>query len=123
MAANGIWQQLLTTLRGRKLISGSFVTNNTSSPTAANQFEDAKGCVARTGVGTHTVTLPSNRKFAQGTVMASIHLGAVGAGTIAQCSYNTSTGVITIVNQTGGSAADTTGATISFIGVMADRSS
>jgi hypothetical protein len=123
MAANRILQQLMTTFRGRKVIAGNFVTNNTSSPTAANQLYDLKGCVARTGVGTHTITFPAGSKWSTCEALwAFISLAAVGAGTVCQCSYNASTGVVTIVNQTGGSAADTTGATIHFIAVFSDRS-
>lgn|SRR5512138_171026 len=110
--ANGIFQSILTTLRGRKILGGSFTTANTSAPTS----KVGDGAVARTGVGTFTVTLP--KKY--GTLESITPHISGGASTI-QAVYSATTGVITITTYTSGSAADTNALRVNWTAIFSDR--
>jgi hypothetical protein len=113
--ANGIFQQLVTTKRNRKVICGSFTTANTSAPTS--QVGDL--AVTRTGTGAFAITL--SKKFATcECVIAQID------GYLYKCNsvYTASTGVIavTVAALATGTATDTTSAIVQWIAVMSDRS-
>ena len=116
-AAAGCYQDLKTSKRSRKILTGSFVTAGTSSVTTPI----GDGVPARTGVGVFTVTLPKKWGIVD-ACMATITLAAAAASTIWSSVYDPTTGIVTIKSQTGGSAADTTGATIQWIAVLSDRS-
>lgn len=115
-SANGIFQQIVTTLRGRKILSGSFVTNSTGTPTS--QIGD--GVVARASVGNFTVTLPKKYGKCE-SLIADTTASTSGAKVYA--AYSPGLGVISIGNTVAGTSTDTTGNTISWIAILSDRTS
>jgi hypothetical protein len=116
MSGEGIFYQLVTTIRGRKHSAGSFVTAGVGAVTTPK----GDGVPARTGVGVLTVTLP--KKFGTcESLVAWLSLAAPAVATVCIGSYSPTTGVITFTTQTGGAAADTTGATLNWQAVFSDR--
>jgi hypothetical protein len=120
MAANGIFSQLFTTKRSRKLLGGRFTTANTSAPTSAA----GDGTPARTGVGTFTVTLA--RKYSEKeSLVVFVDNAADGDVIPVRGSYDATTGVITLITRdiSGAAAADTTGLVVNWMMLANDRSS
>jgi hypothetical protein len=121
MSGEGIFCEIKSTKRGRKVIAGSFVTANTSVPTS--QLGDAKGVATRTGVGTFAVTLP--KKYAEcEALVASCDNGSEDDKVLSRSFYTRATGILafSVRDISGAAATETTGVTVNFIAIMNDRS-
>jgi hypothetical protein len=123
MSGEGIFCEIKSTKRGRKILAGSFVTANTGVPTS--QLGDAKGVTTRTGVGSFIVTLP--KKYGEcEAIVASCDNGSEDDKVLSRSYYQrTSTGILSfsVRDISGAAATETTGVTVNFIAVMNDRSS
>lgn len=115
MSGEGIFQSIMTTLRGRVILGGSFTTANTSAPTSPK----GDGTVARTGTGVFTVTLPKKYKTCESLI--PIIDNAANSGVTVSAAYSSTTGVITVTVIVSAAAADTTGRTVNWFMVATGR--
>jgi hypothetical protein len=120
MAANGIYQTILTTLRGRKILGGSFVTATTSTPTS----QRGDGVAAHSATGIWTVTLARKYSVCE-SVVATLDNTASGDNIVVEATYAAATGVITFGCQDISTTqlADSTGLRLNWMAIMSDRSS
>jgi hypothetical protein len=114
MSANGVFTNLFTSKRNRKLLGGRFTTANTAAPTTPI----GDGVAARTGTGVFTVTLGKKYSLSEGVTFS-----ITGAAQSVSGVYDPATGVITftVSNVSGAAAADTTGLIVSWHGIFSDR--
>lgn len=112
MSDSALLQPLKTTKRGRIELCGSFTTANTSAPTTPK----GDGVVARSGTGTHTVTLPFKPGDAE---CLTVNLGGGSATNRIDITY--SAGVLTITTYTSGSAADTNALRVNWRATFSTR--
>ncbi len=121
MAGEGMFHALLSSLRGRTLLCGSFVTANTSAPTG----KTGDGVVARASAGVFTVTLP--KKFGKEAIFCFLNNPTADDKIVPKCDHVTTSGVsvltITVWDISGAAATETTGLDINWALIANGRSS
>jgi|SRR3990172_6005047 len=117
-AANGFFKSIYTTLRGRKILGGSFVTATASVPTS----QKGDGVAAYSATGVYTVTLPKKYGVCE-SLVCTISNEADGDLIVVRSSYAPSTGVLTIgVRDISGAAyANSTGLIVNWVAIFSDR--
>lgn len=121
MPAERVKHPVRSRTRWATTISGSFTTNNTSSPTVTS----GEGfSVARTAAGVHRITFDQN--YVRGVLVPVLEKTAdVAAGQlrVKSKSFTTSGCYVDVAWAESGTDTDTTGYVISFFASLTERSS